>query len=276
RDRRRNEEVRPEESIRVSGTVQQETVVRAPNEERSELVPAGDGGPPLAADDPMAKRWMSTVIKPRPRDRTKPSKEDVSAGPGAWSETFERALNARVKDDDVTEKPGARGAPKPRPAIEGGRNIVLGRERIPPSIVVDAQGNESGRAPMSKTPSRYEVSTAQRRVSSSWVRIAAFCVVALALTIGLMLFVRPAIRKARPIRPAIVPAAELSVEVRSQPGGAFVEDAETGAFLGKTPLSVSVPRGGARRVRVMKSGYADRVVELSSDAPSTWVPLIKE
>ena len=67
-----------------------------------------------------------------------------------------------------------------------------------------------------------------------------------------------------------------SVLVRSQPPGAFVEDARTGEFLGKTPVSIALKSRGARRVRVFKAGYTARVVDLSADAPSTWVPLIPE
>ncbi|MEM7675958.1 MAG: serine/threonine-protein kinase [Myxococcota bacterium] len=267
---RRDPDTRPE-GIQVSKAISQETVVRPPKEERSGLVPARDGGPPVAADDPLAKRWMSTVIKPRPRDR---KSQDNGGAPAGWSETFDRALKARGKGEATPpgERPGVRAAVKNRSVVEGPRSIAPGRERSPHPVSENSGlVHESGQR---AAPSRYEPPSTRRGLPS-WVGGVMFVIAVLLLTVGLMLFVRPS-RTERTVRPSVVPAAQMSVVVRSQPGEAFVEDAETGGFLGKTPVSVSVPPGEVRRVRVFKAGYAARVVELTSEAPSTWVPLIEE
>ena len=113
------------------------------------------------------------------------------------------------------------------------------------------------------------------RPPSLWLMIAPGAVaVTLLLLVGFRLAMYRSEQQQAPttrIRPAVA-----LVEVRSQPPEAFVEDAATGDFLGKTPVDVDIPANGVRQVRVFKVGYTARVVELTAQAPSTWVPLIPE
>ena len=252
-----------------------------PGAPKSPLVPARDGGPPVSADDPLAERWASTVIKPKPRDRSGPTYRDpplpeprageprsgvsrlVEARPAGWAETFERALNARQN-----AAPDGRSGPTPDVRRSGPHEVrVVGADsRVP------ADSPRLGAA----TPVRFgeaKVATRVERRARSWLLllVPALC----ALMVVVFAFAVPTARGRR--GPAVTPLQEeASVEVRSQPPEAFVEDAETGAFLGKTPVPIAIPTGGTRKVRVFKAGFTARVVELTSDAPSTWIPLIRE
>jgi serine/threonine-protein kinase len=79
----------------------------------------------------------------------------------------------------------------------------------------------------------------------------------------------PAPKPAPAAVPAPKPAAKVNVTVRlaTDPPGAKVTDAQGGAALGTTPLSLTRPRGAALKVRLDKDGYtsATRDVPLDED-----------
>jgi serine/threonine-protein kinase len=63
------------------------------------------------------------------------------------------------------------------------------------------------------------------------------------------------------------------VVVASDPGGAAVVDALTGAPLGTTPCEVEVPTGRTRTVRLRRAGHAEVTATIAPGGPATTVQL---
>ncbi len=315
----------------------------APPAGRLPLVPARDGGPPVPADDPLAKLSSSTVIRPKPRegsDLTAPDPGPDSApdfapdfgpdlGPDGdpvaaqgsdssadatedaatkWPEALKRAMNARsnprsggmrvaapnavpgaslsdalvgaqrsLPDEavpSVEEAPRVRSSPLRDPLSD-----LDAAPTDPPPALDDAAAVRGPERAHRASGSAPRAVYGEARVVTRITRPRSYFLLAtvpFVLMIAVLLLVARSSPKAPPQRPAIIPIVDPTVDVRSQPPEAFVEDAETGTFLGKTPVAISVSNDGVRRVRVFKAGFAPRVVELTADMPVAYVPLVRE
>jgi serine/threonine-protein kinase len=70
----------------------------------------------------------------------------------------------------------------------------------------------------------------------------------------------------KPVAPAPpVAKAKVTVRLTSDPVGASVLDAGSGAALGTTPVALTRPRGGALKVRLEKDGYASATRDVTLD-----------
>lgn len=241
--------------------------------EKKPLVPARDGGPPVATDDPLAKPWPSTVIRPkargpsiptRPASPPNPARPEPAVDPKAgrqdgWSSTLERAMKARSGVAPAEPAPASKPASNDR---ERERKIIdLGRpSALPPSPPPVGYGE-------AKIPTRV-----QRPATTGWILL---LLLLGTLVLGAAILVVIRVSTSSVVRTAPRAHAESAVEVRSQPPEAFVEDASTGDYLGKTPVDVPIENGRTRKVRVFKVGFTARIVELSAGAPPTWVPLTR-
>ena len=226
------------------------------------LVPARDGGPPVPADDPLAKPRASTVIRPKspPSDTKKVADPAGGAADGkkpVWADALHRAMHARAKPAERDDRSARRTPPEGSARLRGPADAA---HRLGSAAIANAEFGEA------KVMTRVE--------RQGWPLIVLMVPFVLVLSLAILLTVRamaPA-RRAPIVRPR---PADRAVEVRSLPRDAFIEDAETGEFLGKTPTPVTLLRGH-RRVRVFKAGFAAQVVELSEGVPLMKVTLAAE
>ena len=218
----------------------------------------------VASVTPPAKVRQPRIVKVPPAPRPSPRSPPVAGG----------ARAVRGASTVFRPKPHGR-SPQSTPVRRG--LVAIERSRARPEPERPPIGQEAAAAPTVSVPSVLE------RIPSSlgagpdrlWLLVGVPMTFALAMVVYLLV-VPSAPRPFVPEAPREAEVVEASVQVRSQPPEAFVEDAETGEFLGKTPIAVVVPPVGTRKVRVFKVGFTARVVELTPDAPSTWVPLMAE
>ncbi len=244
--------------------------VRAP-EGPSRDVPSHDDDPPLAS---AASATPPSADARKQRGAEAPASSRRSRGsPPAG------AGSRAIRGASTVFRPKPRGAtPQNTPARRRIVAIERNRARPGPDRPSASRDPAVALAPKaSRAPSLLErmPSTFGAGPDRLWLVVGVPMTVALAMVVYLLV-VPGEPRPSVPPEPPEPQAVEASVQVRSQPPEAFVEDADTGEFLGKTPVGVFVPPVGTRKVRVFKVGFTARVVELTPDAPSTWVPLMPE